>query len=63
MLGYKDFSCLPSVFYSVVIFIKYREVSTRIILLNFIGYCRDIVVFAFWQRYGQRREKEEAQLE
>jgi len=31
---------------SVVIFVKYREVSTRTILQNFIGNCRDSVVFA-----------------
>ena len=41
---------------------QYREVSTHTILPNFIGNCRDSVVFAFWQRYKQR-EKEEAYIE
>ena len=41
---------------------QYREVSTHTILPNFIGNCRDSVVFAFWQRYKQR-EKEEAYVE
>ena len=42
---------------SVVIFVKYREVSTRTTLPNFIGNCRDSIVFAFWQRHGQKRER------
>ena len=33
---------------SVVIFVKYRGVSTRTMLPNFIGNCRDSVVFALW---------------
>jgi len=33
---------------SVAIFVKYRKVSTRTILPNFISNCRDSVVFAFW---------------
>ena len=44
---------------SVVIFVKYREVSTRTTLPNFIGNWRDSIVFAFWQSIG-KREKEEA---
>ena len=47
---------------SAMIFVKYREVSTRTILPNFIGNCRDSVVFAFWQTYEQKREKEEAYI-
>ena len=43
MLGCKNF------LRSGVIFVKYREVSTRTILLNFISNCRDSVVFAFWR--------------
>jgi hypothetical protein len=39
---------------SVVIFVKYREVPTRTVLPNFIGNCRDSVIFAFW-RPQQRR--------
>ena len=34
-------------FTTSVIFVKYREVPTRTILPNFIGNCRDSVVFAF----------------
>jgi hypothetical protein len=34
---------------SVVIFVKYREVSTRTISPNFIGNCRNSFVFAFWR--------------
>ena len=44
----------------VVIFVKYREVFSRTIMPNFIGHCRDSVVFAFWLGCGQKREKEEA---
>src|ERR1700722_15812098 len=44
---------------SVVIFAKYREVPTCTILPNFIGHCRDSIVFAFWWRRKQKREKEE----
>ena len=40
---------------SVVIFVKYREASTRTILLNFIGNCRGSVVFVFWR--PQRRHR------
>ena len=42
---------------SVVIFVKYREVSTRTILPNFIDNCRNGFVFAFWrpQRGAQLR--------
>ena len=46
-----------STFRSVVIFVKYREVSTRTILPNFIGNCGDSVVFAFWRRHGQKRKR------
>ena len=42
---------------SVVIFIQYREVSIYAILLNFIGHCRDSIVFAFWWRRRQKRER------
>ena len=62
LLGCKNFSCSRSVFHSVVIFVKYREVSTRTILPCFIGNYRDSVVFAFWWRRGQKREKEEAYI-
>src|SRR6266571_7279846 len=48
---------------SAVIFVKYRGDSTSTILPNFIGNCRDSVVFAFWQRHKQKREKEEAYVE
>src|ERR1700733_1720095 len=44
---------------SVVIFAIYREVPTCTILPNFIGHCRDSIVFAFWWRRRQKREKEE----
>ena len=40
---------------SVVIFVKYREVSTRTILPNFIGHCKDSVAEG-----RQKREIEEA---
>ena len=60
MLGCKNFSCSRLVFHNVVISVKYREVSSREILPNFIGHCRDCVVFASWLRRGQKREKEEA---
>jgi hypothetical protein len=50
-------SCSRSVFHSVVIFVKYRKVPTRTILPIFIDHCRDSVVFAFWQRRGQRQRK------
>ena len=43
---------------SVVIFVKYREVSTRMILPNFIGYCRDSVAEG-----RRKREIEEAYVE
>ena len=33
---------------SVVIFVKYHKVSTHIILPNFIGNCKDSVIFIFW---------------
>ena len=52
-----------SAFRNVVIFVKYREVSTYMILPNFIGNCRDSVVFAFWRRHRQKREDEEAYVE
>ena len=42
---------------SVMIFVKYREVSTRTTLPNLIGNCRDSIVFAFWWRHGQKRER------
>src|SRR6266567_7308668 len=45
-----------------IIFVKYREVSTDTILLNFIGSCRDSIVFAFWQRQEQKRQKAEAYI-
>ena len=48
---------------SIVIFVKYLEVSTRTILPNFIGNCRDSVVFVFWRRRRQKRENEEAYVE
>ena len=44
--------------YSVVIFVKHREVFARTILPNFISRCKDSVVFAFWRRHGQKKEKE-----
>ena len=47
---------------SVVIFVKYHKVSTRTILPNFIDHCGDSVVFAFWWRHRQKREKEEAYI-
>jgi len=50
MLGCKNRR--PAFLRSVVIFVKYREVSTRTILPNFISHCRD--------SRGQKREKEEA---
>ena len=40
---------------SVMIFVKYREVSTHTILPNFIVNYRDSVVFAFWR--PQRRHR------
>src|SRR6266700_3379165 len=49
-------------FCSVVIFVKYREVSTCMILPNFIGNCRDSFAFAFGRGIG-KREKEEAYVE
>ena len=45
---------------SIVIFVKYHEVSTHTILLDFIDNCRDSVVFTFWRRHRQKRENEEA---
>ena len=45
---------------SIVVFIKYREVPTHTILPSFINNRRGSVVFVFWRRYGQKREKEEA---
>ena len=46
--------------YTIVIFVKYREVSTHTILLDFINNCRDSVAFAFWRRHREKRENEEA---
>jgi hypothetical protein len=43
---------------SVVIFVKYREISTRTILPNFIGHCKDSVAEG-----RQKREIEEAYVE
>ena len=43
---------------SIMIFVKYREVSTHITLPNFIGNYRDSIVFAFGRGIG-KREKEE----
>jgi len=54
---------LRSTFRIVMIFVKYREVSTRTLLPNFIGNCKDSIVFTFWQRHRQKREKEEAYVE
>ena len=46
-----------------MIFVKYREVFTRMILPNFIGNCRDSVVFVFWRRHRQKGGNEEAYVE
>ena len=56
LLGCKNFIGL----HSVAIFVKYHKVSTCMILPNFVGHCRDSVVFAFLRRCRQMREKEEA---
>ena len=53
MLGYKNLRDR-----SVVIFVKYRKVSTRTILLNFISHCRDSVAEG-----RQKREIEEVYVE
>jgi hypothetical protein len=58
MLGYKNFIGL----HSVAIFVKYREVSTRTTLPNFIGHCRETVerqrytrvLAQAWAKEGER---------
>ena len=50
MLGCRNLRDLRS----IVIFVKYREVFTRTVLPNFVGNCRDSVVFAFWRPQRRR---------
>jgi hypothetical protein len=55
--------CLAAKTFAIGLPPQYREVSTRTILPNIIGNCRDSIVFTFWRRHRQKREEEEAYVE